>query len=109
MIHVGASDQNDEKAWFSNWGQSTVDIFAPGENIRVFNDTALENGTGFINGTSFATPIVAGAVGVYRSLNPSVSAPDVVFRVKATARPVGALIGLCESEGVLDVNALLAP
>jgi subtilisin family serine protease len=109
VIHVGASNASDARASFSNWGPTTVDVFAPGVDIRVYDDTALEGGTGFINGTSFSTPIVAGAVALYRSLNPSVGAADVVLRVKSTARPVAALNGLCESDGVLDVDALIAP
>ena len=30
VIAVGASDANDEPAYFSNWGPKTVDLFAPG-------------------------------------------------------------------------------
>lgn len=33
VISVGASNQNDQLSWFSNYGISTVDISAPGENI----------------------------------------------------------------------------
>jgi subtilisin family serine protease len=44
-------------SWFSNFGNS-VDIMAPGENIF---STWLNNGFNSIDGTSMATPIVAGA------------------------------------------------
>ncbi|MDG6256462.1 MAG: S8 family serine peptidase, partial [Methanomicrobiaceae archaeon] len=33
IISVAATDHNDNKAWFSNYGASTVDIAAPGVNI----------------------------------------------------------------------------
>ncbi|TDB39654.1 MAG: hypothetical protein D9V44_01435 [Actinobacteria bacterium] len=33
IVSVGATDHNDELAWFSNWGQTTVDVFAPGDEV----------------------------------------------------------------------------
>lgn len=33
VIRVGASDNNDERAAFSDYGKSTVDLFAPGDRI----------------------------------------------------------------------------
>lgn len=33
VLAVGATDHNDQVAWFSNWGAETVDVFAPGEEI----------------------------------------------------------------------------
>lgn len=33
VLAVGATDHNDEIAWFSNWGAETVDVFAPGEEV----------------------------------------------------------------------------
>jgi subtilisin family serine protease len=53
---VGASDINDVKASFSNYG-SLVDVFAPGVGIL----SAWNNGqTNTISGTSMATPHVVG-------------------------------------------------
>lgn len=33
VVAVGATDHNDQIAWFSNWGAETVDLFAPGEEV----------------------------------------------------------------------------
>jgi len=33
VVAIGATDHNDEMAWFSNYGAETVDVFAPGEEI----------------------------------------------------------------------------
>jgi subtilisin family serine protease/putative cell wall-binding protein len=33
VLAVGATDHNDQIAWFSNWGAETVDVFAPGEEV----------------------------------------------------------------------------
>lgn len=55
---VGATDSNDNRASFSNYG-SILDIFAPGVNILstwIGSSTA----TNTISGTSMATPHIAG-------------------------------------------------
>ncbi|HEV3051696.1 MAG TPA: S8 family peptidase, partial [Longimicrobium sp.] len=56
-LTVAASNQGDQQAWFSNWG-SCVDLFAPGEGIT---SAWLYGGTNTIDGTSMASPHVAGA------------------------------------------------
>ncbi|MBF4510482.1 MAG: cell wall-binding repeat-containing protein [Aeromicrobium sp.] len=33
VLSVGATDHNDQIAWFSNWGAETVDVFAPGDEV----------------------------------------------------------------------------
>jgi len=59
-ITVGATNKNDERAYFSNWGRCT-DIFAPGQEIESawIGSTSATN---IISGTSMASPHVCGAV-----------------------------------------------
>jgi subtilisin family serine protease len=72
-LTVGASNSSDQQAWFSNYG-SCVDLYAPGEGIT---SAWLYGGTSSLDGTSMASPHVAGAAALYLQSNPW-AAPSTV-------------------------------
>jgi thermitase len=72
-IAVGATDSNDAKASFSNYGSSWVDVAAPGVNIL---STTINGGYGSFDGTSMASPHVAGEAGLLWSKSGLCGATD---------------------------------
>ncbi|MGQ5260773.1 S8 family peptidase [Micromonospora sp. ZYX-F-536] len=74
-ITVGATQNNDAAASFSNFG-TCVDILAPGVNITSAWYTG-SSATNTISGTSMASPHVAGAAALTLSANPSWSPQQV--------------------------------
>ena len=60
---VAASTSSDARAYYSNYG-SCVDLYAPGSSIT---SAWLNGGVNTINGTSMATPHVAGVAVLYKS------------------------------------------
>lgn len=75
-IEVGATSWNDDDliASFSNYGQQTVDLFAPGVDIySAIPDSEYKESSG----TSMAAPVVAGLAALIRSYYPKFTAVEV--------------------------------
>ncbi len=76
-LDVGASDEiKGEKLLgsFSNYGRETVDIFAPGVQI---NSTVPDNNYAKFDGTSMASPVVAGVAALVWSYYPDLSVSEL--------------------------------
>ncbi|MEM6318742.1 MAG: S8 family serine peptidase [Bacteroidota bacterium] len=82
FLGVTSTDESDEKARDGGFGEISIDIGAPGENIRA-TDTGQDYGT--FSGTSFATPHVTGALGLMYALPCEQLADDAKSNPKQTA------------------------
>ena len=85
VISVIATDQNDNKAYFSNYG-AAKDISAPGTEIL---STFPVQDYKFLQGTSMAAPVVSGVVALMLSANPSLTVNDVKNILYNTAVDLG--------------------
>lgn len=74
VISVASSTQGDAKSGFSNFG-SWIDVTAPGSGILSCNENSGYQST---QGTSMASPMVAGLVGLMKSHAPSTSNQDII-------------------------------
>jgi thermitase len=107
VIVVGATDQNDQKASFSNFG-SLVDLVAPGVSIYT-TSRGGNTSYSFASGTSFSTPIVAGLCGLIWSRNPTLAPDEVEAILRATCKDLGAAgVDSTFGYGRVDAAAALA-
>lgn len=85
MISVAASDQNNAKASFSNYGKHHVDIAAPGVDIM---STLPGNKYKTLSGTSMATPLISGVVAFLKAQEPTLTGEQVLALMQDTADAV---------------------
>ncbi|HEX6576376.1 MAG TPA: S8 family serine peptidase, partial [Gemmatimonadaceae bacterium] len=102
-ITVGATTNTDTQASYSNYG-TCVDLFAPGSSIYSAMNTD-DYSMGYSNGTSMATPHVAGAAALYLQANPSASPAEVASAIMSSSTS-GALtaLGSGSPNNLLRVN-----
>lgn len=84
-IEVGASQPNMQPASFSNYGKKDVDLFAPGTEIY---STTPDNTYQSLQGTSMASPVVAGCAALLRAYFPDLTAEQVKDILINTVTPV---------------------
>ncbi|MEM2567030.1 MAG: S8 family serine peptidase [Candidatus Bathyarchaeia archaeon] len=85
VIAVAATDQNDYKAWFSNWGD-WIELAAPGVNIHSTVPWGYESWSG----TSMACPHVSGVAALVWSLYPEKTREWLRLWLRYTADDLGA-------------------
>jgi len=126
-VIVAASDFNDRRTIFSNWGPE-VDIAAPGldvlslrarytDTMRGIPGVEYEGGAAYVgddkryyraSGTSFAAPIVTGAASLIFSTQPKLSAAEVRRMLLHSAKDIGAAgVDQYTGYGLLDAKAAL--
>jgi subtilisin family serine protease len=114
LISVGALSRNNTRASFSNYGP-LVHLFAPGDNVPTTSSRVASTTPGYIaanyryiNGTSFASPIVAGAAALLWMQYPN----ETALQIKA--RLLNSTTGFLTTAdsltgGKLNLGAAIAP
>jgi hypothetical protein len=104
LLAVSATDRGDIKAGFTSTG-AYVDLAAPGVGILT---TTRGGGYGSASGTSFASPLVAGAAALAISANPALTADQVDAVILTTARDLGAAgYDTTFGSGLLNAGAIV--
>ena len=104
VVCVAASDNRDRLAPFSNYGDLSVDLAAPGVDIV---STLPGDRYGWASGTSMATPHVSGAAALLWAASPGASAAQIKSALTAGADPVAAFAGRTVTGGRLNVLSSL--
>ena len=103
MIAVAATDNQDARAGFSNYGASTVHLGAPGVNVL----STVRNGNyAYFSGTSMATPHVSGAAALVLSVC-DLDTATLIATLLGTVDPIDSLAGITITGGRLNVNAAI--
>ncbi len=110
VFAVGASDVDEDIAAFSSrgpspWGEIKPVVVAPGVGVW----SAIPGGVyGEKNGTSMATPHVAGLAALMRAVSPTVSIRTMAFLITETAQPLtGTVPNYVSGWGRIDAYAAL--
>ncbi len=118
VVTVAATNRNGGREYYSNFG-SVVDVAAPGGDVR----TSFSNGVlstlnsgrtspstpnyEYYQGTSMATPHVAGVAALMYAVKPSITPAEVESLLESTSRSFPATCSGCGA-GIVDATAAVA-
>ncbi|MES2354388.1 MAG: S8 family serine peptidase [Pseudomonadota bacterium] len=103
VISVAAINNQNQMAWFSNYGATTVHLGAPGMDVY---STLPNSSYGYMSGTSMAAPHVSGAAALILS-KCSLNTAQLKTVLLANTTPVAALSGRTTTGGRLNVNSAI--
>lgn len=102
MITVSATDCDGAKANFSNFGLNKVEIGAPGVDIVCQSSDQFWYKK---SGSSYAVPVVVGAIAQVASKMQSFEADEIYCRLISSTQSVNSLYNYVSTGGVLNVDA----
>lgn len=103
VISVAATNSAGALANYSNFGPKTVDLAAPGSDI-LSTSPALVTGAAYeyLDGTSMASPVVAGVAALIASANPSAKPELIRDIILSTVKPLRSVKDKVVSGGLVD-------
>jgi hypothetical protein len=105
ILSVAAIDNRGGLAPFSNYGQKTVHVAAPGVNIF---STVLGGKYDSYSGTSMAAPHVSGIAALILAHDSTLSHTGIKKRIIESARPLYTLKNRVSSMGIVDAYYALS-
>lgn len=105
ILAVAATTSKGGLASFSNYGKTAVDVAAPGDDIL---STWLRGGYNTLDGTSMASPVVAGVAAMVRQQNPKLSYKTIKDIVRKDAAKPSSLSGKTVYGGRANLQRALA-
>lgn len=118
VVAVAATNRNGGRAYYSNYG-AVVDVAAPGGDVTSGSANGIlstlnagqtapgADSYAFYQGTSMATPHVAGVAALLYAVKPTLTPDQIESILKSTARGFPATCGQCGS-GIVDAAAAVA-
>jgi thermitase len=104
VVAVAGTDQNDQRASFSNFGP-WISVSAPAVNLY----STYPNGFAYGSGTSFAAPLVSGEAALLRSAQPTLTSTNVDDAIAQGSVDINDLNPACEDMlGAGRIDALSA-
>ena len=117
VITVAASNPSGAPSYYTNYG-SAIDVTAPGGDTRYAGQgilstintgttTPSSQGYTFYQGTSMATPHVAGMVALMKSVSPSMTPAQVESALKNGTRPMPGGCSIGCGAGLVDATKIM--
>ena len=111
LISVAAVDRSGNRASFSNYGRTSVDIAGPGVEIASVTPANQYFPAGehyhILSGTSMATPHVTGVAALVASHAPQFSPAQVRQAILSNVKPLSSLNGSLVAPGIVDLKKVL--
>jgi subtilisin family serine protease len=118
LISVMATDENDKRPAFSNYGKEKVHLAAPGTRIiststyfghapTGLTGSPYSPGYFLYNGTSVSAAFVSAAAAMMLSIRPDLKPKDIRDLLVESADDCDSLTGLCQAEGRLNLSKAL--